>query len=82
MEKTFIAVRNVDAKTFNKFKVLSTEEQIKLGVALTIAMQYFINERESLQKNKNMQDFLSIKPIDFGPNTERTSEEIDEILYS
>ena len=46
MTKTFIAVRDVDEETFRKFKAMSVEERMKLGVALTIAMKYLLEKKK------------------------------------
>ena len=82
MGKTFIGIRDVDEETFRKFKVMSVEEKMKLGVALTMAMKYFLKKEAHRKKHKKtVQHLLEVKPFDWGPGTEKTSEEIDEILY-
>ena len=52
MKKTFIAVRDVDEETFRKFKSLTSEERMKLGVALTIAMQDWIESKDTSETQK------------------------------
>ncbi|MBI5803991.1 hypothetical protein HY450_01985 [Candidatus Pacearchaeota archaeon] len=78
MKKTFIAVRDVDEETFRKFKAASVRERLKLGVALSIAMKNWLEEKIG-QKSKIK--FPKVKPFSFGPGNERLSEEVDEILY-
>ena len=83
MGKTFIGVRDVDEDTFRKFKAMSIEARTKLGIVLTLAMKKLLDERKKQQKNRknSAKCLLDIKPFDWGPGTEKTSEEIDEILY-
>ncbi|MEK6848222.1 MAG: hypothetical protein AABX65_01170 [Nanoarchaeota archaeon] len=80
MEKTFIAVRDVDREEFRKFKAISIRERLKLGEALTIAMRRFIEERVG-RKNKGVKSLLMLKPFDFGEGSERLSKEVEKILY-
>lgn len=80
MEKTFIAVRDVDREEFRKFKAISIRERLKLGEALTIAMRRFIEERVG-RKNKGVKPLLMLKPFDFGEGSERLSKEVEKILY-
>ncbi|MEK6844343.1 MAG: hypothetical protein AABX83_02850 [Nanoarchaeota archaeon] len=81
MTKTFIAVRDVDEETFRKFKAASAEERMKLGVALTKAMRHLLDEKKK-KYHKVVKNLLKVKPFDWGKGTERTSREIDEILYN
>lgn len=79
MTNSFIAVRDVNAEIFRKFKARAIENRIKVGEALSKAMRESLNEKTT---KKSAKILLEIKPFDFGKGTERTSEEIDEILYS
>ncbi len=82
MDKTFFAVRDVDEKAIRKFKALAVEERMKLGDALTKAMLYWLaKEKKDKKKAKGVDSLLKIKPFNWGPGTEKTSSEIDEILY-
>lgn len=78
MAKTFIGVRDIDEDTFRKFRVLSIKRKIKLGEALTLAMNNIL-ENEKDDETKEGQ--FKVKPLDFGAGTEKTSEEIDKIIY-
>lgn len=78
MGKTNISIREVDEKTFRKFRSKSIENRLKLGEALTKAMQKMVDEMES-KKTKIKKP--KVKPFSWGEGTERTSEKIDEILY-
>lgn len=82
MKKTLIAVRDVDEETFRKFRAMSVEERMKLGDALTIAMKHWLQEEKAKaakQRGLRIKDLA--KPFDWGKGTEKTSKEIDEILY-
>lgn len=70
-----LSVRDVDGKVFKNFKVEVTKEGLTIGKAITMALDQWV---ENKRKNEN---FLDLKPIDWGKGTEKTSEEIDKILY-
>lgn len=84
MEKIFVGVRDVDKEVFKKFRAMSVEKRMKLGEALTKAMIYWLaKEREKIRNKrlKGVYSLLEVKPFNWGPGTEKTSSEIDEILY-
>ena len=81
MTKTFIAVREVNTEVYRKFRVVALQEKIKVGTALTMAMQGWIVEKNKKVKKKDIRNLLKIKPFDSEPGNERLSEEIDDILY-
>ena len=76
--KTNIAVREIDKEVFRKFKAKTVEDDMKLGEALTLAMNFWL-----MKKNKrvNPKALLKIKPFDWGKENEKASERIDEFLY-
>lgn len=80
MEKTFIAVRDVDTEVFRRFRAMSVRERLKLGEALTIAMKKLTVEKEN-RKNNGTKHLMMLKPFDFGKGSEKLSKEIDKILY-
>ncbi|MAE49608.1 hypothetical protein CMI48_02150 [Candidatus Pacearchaeota archaeon] len=79
-KKTFVGVRDVDEKALQDFKVAALRERMKLGVALSIAMNDFA-EKKLRGPKLNLKKLLDIKPIRVGNKKVRWSEEIDEILY-
>ena len=82
MAKTFISVRDVDEETFRKFKSLAIAERLKIGAALTHAMQRQLEGRKKKEYNwKAVEALVKSKPLDFGPGNEHLSEQIDEIVY-
>jgi len=70
-----VSFRNVDGKVFRRFKAQAVKGGLRLGDALTIAMDKWIEEE------KEKEDLMKLKPMDWGKGTERSSEDIDEILY-
>ena len=70
-------LKNVKDEIFREFKAESVREGLKIGDSLTLAMKLWI---EKNQKKPSM-SILNLKPKDWGKGTERTSEEIDKILY-
>ena len=79
-KKTFVGVRDVDEKALQGFKVAALREKMKLGVALSIAMNDFA-ERKLRKPKPNLKKLLDIKPIRVGSKKVKWSEEVDEILY-
>ncbi len=82
MGKTFIGVRDVDEDTFRKFRAMTVEEKMKLGFALTLAMQRLLNERKRRDKTlPNPRNLIKITGIIKTKEKVKWSEEIDDILY-
>ena len=71
-----ITIKNVDETAFREFKAAAVRRGIKLGTALTIAIEKF---KDELQKKHYK--FTSLKPIKWGGGSERISVKIDEVLY-
>ena len=72
-----LSVKNVDEKVFREFKAKAVQNKMKVGSALTFAMQFWIREKST----KNKKSFLDHKPTSWGKGTENLSQEIDKILY-
>ncbi len=72
-----LSIRDVDEKVVKRFKVQATDKGLKMGDALTMAMQEWIDTN----KVKNKVSILDYKPTDWGPGTENASQEIDKTLY-
>ena len=79
MTETFIGVRDVDEETFRKFKAAMLEQKMKLGNALTKAMETYMKQQKI--RNKPLaKNLLNMKPISLGKKV-NWSKEIDETLY-
>jgi len=72
-----VSVKNVDETVFREFKAESIRDGLKIGSAITLAMKLMLEKKEKKPK----MSFLDLKPTDWGKGSERTSEEIDKILY-
>ncbi len=80
MKKNMITIRNVDEEVLRKFKAVITLDKMKMGQALTKAMKEWIRLKE-ISKKIDSSSLFKIKPFDWGRGTEKTSSEIDEIIY-
>lgn len=74
--KAQVTIRDVDQKVFQEFKADAVKRGLKLGTAITLAMEKF---RTELRERKVK--FTSLEPISWGKGTEKVSEEVDKILY-
>ena len=72
-----ITVRDLDEGVFRKFKGRAAERGMRMGVAVTQAMQLFIEKDADRQAKKPG----STKPSDWRKGTDSTSKEIDSLLY-
>jgi len=72
-----LTARGLNDGVFKRFKAKAVEEGMKLGEALTQAMELWIKQRDMKPKTT----LLSIKPFKWGEGTEKASIEIDKILY-
>ncbi|MDE1857424.1 MAG: hypothetical protein KGH98_05120 [Candidatus Micrarchaeota archaeon] len=72
-----ITIRGLQEVVFRKFKSKAAEEDMKLGEALTQAMEMWVKEDEKRRRPK----FRGMPKFDWGEGTENSSQEIDRILY-
>ena len=71
-----LTVKEVEEDVYKEFKAEAVREGFKVGKALTMAMDMWLEGRKTKKSR-----FLQIKPWDWGPGTEKASEEVDEILH-
>ena len=83
MAKTFIGVREVDEDAFRRLRALAIAKRLKLGEALTRAINKFVEEEKLKEKGKKLdpKNLMKISGIIKTKGKVRWSEEIDEILY-
>jgi len=72
-----ITIRDIDEVVFRSFKARAVEEGMKLGEAVTQAMELWIKQRNTKLKAS----LLDIKPFNWGEGTEKVSVQIDQVLY-
>lgn len=80
MKKELHAIRGINEETYMKFREKALAERMKVGEALTLAMREWL-KKEREKRKIDPKNLLKIKPFDWGKGTEKTSKEIDEILY-
>jgi len=79
MKRDLLTVRDVDDEVLDIFKAKAAEHKMKMGKALTEAMQVWVKTKKHPKKDSKM--FVKARPFDWGKNTEKTSTQIDDILY-
>lgn len=79
MKNDITAIRGIDREILRKFRAKSIEERMKMGDALTVAMKRWIKEERG--EKVSPRHLIWVKPFDWGKGTEKTSIEIDKILY-
>lgn len=72
-----LSVKNVEDDVFKEFKAESVREGFNVGKSLTLAMKLWLEKKHKKPKSS----ILSLKTIHWGKGSERTSEEIDKVLY-
>ncbi len=72
-----LTIRRLDEGVFRKFKAKAAEEGMKLGQALTQAMEAWIRQSPRARSIK----LTDIETSNWGKGSESTSLDIDEILY-
>jgi len=70
-----LSVRDVDEGVFRQFKEKAVREGMPVGKALNMAMSMWVWD------NKKRVRLTDLKPMNFGKNSEKLSEEIDKIVY-
>ncbi len=72
-----ITIRNIQESIFRKLKAKAAEEDLKIGDALTQAIELWLKTRSEKPKGK----LSDIPTFDWGKGTEHSSTEIDKVLY-
>ena len=72
-----LTIRGLSEPVFRKFKGKAVEEGMKLGQALTQAMDMWITHG----MDKRKLSLLNLETFDWGKDTEKVSVEIDRIIY-
>lgn len=69
-------IRNVNKRIFAELKAEAAREGLSVGEALNLAILSWLERRKSKKLN-----FMEMKTESWGKGTEKTSKEIDKILY-
>ena len=70
-------IRNLDADAYRLLKAKAAAEGKSVGEAVTEAIRVYVGQGPGRKKRS----ILDAKIRDYGPGTERLSEEIDEVVY-
>ena len=73
-----ITIRGLQESIFRKFKARAAEENVTLGDALSQAMEAWLKKGKTEEPRAKLSD---LKITNWGKGTERSSEEIDRIVY-
>lgn len=71
-------IRNIDEEAYRRLRTWAAHEGVSIGEALS---QLVFQHVELPTKKRRKVSFWDYKPTGWGPGTERTSEEVDEIVY-
>lgn len=71
-------IRNLDENAYRALKARAALEGRSIGQVVSDALNLYLLRPAPEEKTVSILDW---KPVDFGPGTERLSEQIDEILY-
>lgn len=72
-----VTVRNVDDEAYRRLKAQAALEDRTVGEVLTEAIEAYLEEGSA----EGTGSLADLQPADWGPGTERLSEEHDEALY-
>ena len=72
-----LTIRGLNDRVYRRFKAKAVEEGIRIGDAVNQAMELWIRETNKRPGSK----LIDIESFNWGRGTERTSSEIDELLY-
>lgn len=72
-----LSVKNVEDDVFREFKAESVREGLNIGKSISLAMKLWLQQHHKKPK----MSLLSFRSRSWGRGTERTSEEIDKVLY-
>lgn len=75
-----VMFKNVDDGVLRDFKAEAVREGKTFGQALVEAFLVWLEQRESLRKKKKFR-LSDLKPVSYGPGSERGSLEVDKIVY-
>ncbi len=72
-----ITIWNINRKLYQEFKAEAARRGLKVGEALTLAMQDFVKS----EKKSQTLSILDFEPFDWGEGTETASEDVDALVY-
>lgn len=73
-----VTLRDFDDELYKELKSEAIKDDITVAQALKKAVATWLSLHKHKKKKKSVFDY---KPVDFGPGSEKSSQEIDEVLY-
>lgn len=73
-----VTLRNFDDKLYKELKAEAVRDELTIVEALAQAVSVWLTIHRHKKKKKSVFDF---GPMDFGRGSEKSSVEVDEILY-
>ncbi len=77
---TDVTFKNVDEEILREFKAEAVREGKTFGEALIEAFLVWL-EHKRISLTKKRMKLSDLKPMDFGPGSEKGSVEVDKIVY-
>lgn len=76
-------IRNIDPKAYRMLKSRAAIEERPIGAVLSDAIRLYLAGTTSTKRweKRGGKSIADLPSWDFGPGSERSSEEIDEVLY-
>ncbi len=71
-----VTIKEVDEHAFQELKAEAARDKMTIGSALNVAIANWL-----WTKRKTKANLKDLKPVKWGPGTERLSEQVDEVLY-
>ena len=73
-----VTLRNFDDNLYKELKSEAVKDDLTVVEALKRAVAFWLSAHTHKKKKKSVFDY---KPMDFGPGSEKSSTEIDDVLY-
>ncbi|HIH22585.1 TPA: hypothetical protein HA238_02570 [Candidatus Micrarchaeota archaeon] len=73
-----VTLREFDDRLYRELKAEAARDDITIVEALAQAVTVWLATHTHKKKKKSVFDY---KPVDFGASSEKSSREIDEVLY-
>lgn len=74
-----VSFRDVDEEAFREFKAAVARKGMRMGEAVSNAFVLF-TKNVDVKTSKRM-SLLDLKPVSFGPESRKSSMQVDEVLY-
>ena len=73
-----VTIRNIDGDLYRRIKAHAARTGQTVAAVVEQAAEAWLAAAEPARRRRRLAD---LEPVDLGPGTERTSEEIDDLLY-